>query len=167
LSDRYYWGDVLTELRNSLIKVETAMNAQLHSSTGIWIDQFITAEPRADESGIPGTPATGAQSEMDQQAQQALARRYGLRGQYGARVAETPPTAAPAADAAQPAADGTTTPRKRSPASRSLSARLVSTRSITALTRSSIMASCRNCRAIPCSTRMRPRAIRTSAAKNR
>jgi hypothetical protein len=113
LSDRYYWGDVLTELRNSLIKVETAMNAQLHSSTGIWIDQFITAEPRADESGIPGTPATGAQSEMDQQAQQALARRYGLRGQYGARVAETPPTAAPAADAAQPAADGTTTPRKK------------------------------------------------------
>jgi type IV pilus assembly protein PilM len=113
LNDRYYWGDVLTELRNSLIKVETAMNAQLHASTGIWIDQFITAEPRADESAVPGMMPTMGQSEMDKQAADALARRYGLRGSYGARAAETPPTATPATDAAQPAADGSAPHKKK------------------------------------------------------
>src|SRR5215475_5297386 len=100
LGARYYWGDVLTELRNSLIKVETAMNAQLHASTGIWIDQFITAEPRAEETAIPGMPASYAPAENDAAMREAMARRYGLVGR-GAPRAEMPPTAPPPEAAAQ------------------------------------------------------------------
>jgi len=110
LGDRYYWGDVLTELRNSLIKVETTMNAQLHASAGIWIDQFITAEPRADESAIGMPTMGGAPSESEREMQAAIARRYGL-GPRGMPRAEAPPPPTP--DATQPAADGTTPPKKK------------------------------------------------------
>lgn len=113
LGDRYYWGDVLTELRNTLIKVETTMNAKLNASTGIWIDQFITAEPRADESGVPGMATAAPNIGEDAKYREIMAKRYGLR--YGGPpAAEAPPAAAaPAADATQPAADGSTPKKKK------------------------------------------------------
>jgi type IV pilus assembly protein PilM len=113
LGDRYYWGDVMTELRNSLIKVETTMNAKLNASTGIWIDQFITAEPRAEEGAMAGpTTPGGAPSESEQAYRDQMARRYGLR-MGGRPPAETAPTPAPTPDATQPSPDGSTPAPKK------------------------------------------------------
>src|SRR5580765_5152517 len=43
MSERYYWADVLNELRNVLVKVESGMKTKLRTDTGIWIEQFVTA----------------------------------------------------------------------------------------------------------------------------
>src|SRR6516225_390131 len=48
LGERYYWGDVLSELRGIMIKVEGNMKAKLRTDTGIWIEQFTTAAPRTE-----------------------------------------------------------------------------------------------------------------------
>src|SRR6516164_2422184 len=48
MGERYYWPDVLTELRNIMTKVEGGMKSKLRTDTGIWIEQFMTAAPRAE-----------------------------------------------------------------------------------------------------------------------
>jgi type IV pilus assembly protein PilM len=90
MNDRYYWGDVLKELRGALIKVETGMNTLYHANTGIWIEQFTTAAQIEGIAGAegPATPVNQARTEADM----ALARRYGLMPPPGAAP---PPTPAP------------------------------------------------------------------------
>ena len=99
MKDRYYWADVLTEVRLALIRVEDQTKKKLGTDAGVWVEQMTTAAPRpegeAGEAGgvnpAPGSPPAGAMSE-------AFRRRYGLdRG--GPAPAPSP---APAAE--QPAA---------------------------------------------------------------
>ncbi|MDB6017742.1 MAG: Type pilus assembly protein PilM [Pedosphaera sp.] len=47
IEDRYYWGDVMTELHNVLLQVESETGNSLHTSTGVWIERFIS-DPTAD-----------------------------------------------------------------------------------------------------------------------
>jgi type IV pilus assembly protein PilM len=112
LNDRYYWGNVLGEMRQALMRAEGGLKTQLRTDTGIWIEQFITGNA-TDENAAGGliqgptptaTPArTGPMSEADM----AFQRRYGLAaGGRGAPAApaETPPPA-PAAPDPNAAAD--------------------------------------------------------------
>jgi len=85
MGERYYWADVLTELRGIMVKVEGGMKSKLRTDTGIWIEQFVSAAPRAelDLSGQPAADgaAPAAAPSMDAAraaAQEAFRKRYGL-----------------------------------------------------------------------------------------
>src|SRR4029079_2910953 len=81
VGDRYFWLDVMNELRNVLIKVEAGSKLKFRTDAGVWIEKIITAPdvsgeetPPADPSamGVPGRPMfSGAENE-------AFRRRYGL-----------------------------------------------------------------------------------------
>ena len=67
MSDRYYWADVLSELRQVLIRVEQTTKDKLRTDAGVWIEQLTTAGPRpegappaAAEPAPSGAPADGA-----------------------------------------------------------------------------------------------------------
>ena len=38
--DRYYWADVMTELRQILVRVEGGMKARLRTDVGVWVEQL-------------------------------------------------------------------------------------------------------------------------------
>jgi len=94
LDDRYYWGDVMGELRNVLVKVEGGMKNRFRTETGIWVDEFVTAAQRVEEGAVAGTdvPQSPSQAEMMEKFRQ----RYGLKG--GGRPT-APVPAAPTPDA--------------------------------------------------------------------
>ena len=54
MSDRYYWADVLSELRQVLIRVEQTTKDKLRTDAGVWIEQLTTAGPRPEGEGTPG-----------------------------------------------------------------------------------------------------------------
>lgn len=105
VDERYYWPDVLTELRQVLIRVENGMRAKLRGDTGIWIEQFITAETTqstaVDMTGGGAAPATGATASpfgagMSPEQRALFLRRYGLdrmQGMAGAGAAPATPSA--------------------------------------------------------------------------
>jgi hypothetical protein len=62
MQDRYYWGDVLAELRSALIRAEADIQKKLSAQSpgvqaGIWIEQMTSMS--TDNSGAP-TPDYGA-----------------------------------------------------------------------------------------------------------
>ena len=62
MNERYYWADVLSELRNIMTKVETGMKTKLRTDTGIWIEQFVSAAAARGcglTSANPGEPLAG------------------------------------------------------------------------------------------------------------
>ena len=42
LDDRYYWADVLAELRRVMVRVEVSTKQKLGTDTGVWVEQFTT-----------------------------------------------------------------------------------------------------------------------------
>src|SRR5215475_5308411 len=65
MQDRFYWADVLSELRSILIRAEEKTKANYRTDTGIWIEQLTTANPAAaaDPNAAinnPIQPAPGA-----------------------------------------------------------------------------------------------------------
>ena len=59
LEDRYYWADVLTELRSVLARAEEITKLKLKADAGIWVERFITSPAGSGAFGLgPGT-ATG------------------------------------------------------------------------------------------------------------
>ncbi len=115
LNDRSYWPAVMAELRGALMAVESGMKEKLRADTGIWIENFITAEPRVDTDLAAGgvspvaTPSYGGFA--DPAAAEALARRYGIR-RYGV-PGGAPPPPPPPAETETAAADGSTTTLKK------------------------------------------------------
>jgi type IV pilus assembly protein PilM len=106
MGERYYWADVLTELRGIMAKVEGSMKSKLRTDTGIWIEQFVTAAPRADVdlNAGGGDAAAPAQPSMDAQraaAEEAFRKRYGLI--RSTRPAEPAATETPTLDTGTPA----------------------------------------------------------------
>jgi type IV pilus assembly protein PilM len=113
MGDRFYWADVLTELRRVLIRVEQTTKSKLRTDAGVWIEQLITAAPRPEGEGGPG-PEPGAGPPTSGGMSEAFLQRYGLRGR---RMPGTPPPAAEPTPTATPtegaAPDGTPgSPRK-------------------------------------------------------
>src|SRR5438876_7392918 len=45
IHDRYYWADVLGELRRVLMRVEEGTKGKMRTDAGIWIEQFTTTAP--------------------------------------------------------------------------------------------------------------------------
>src|ERR1035441_6052082 len=107
MGDRYYWADVLTELRRVLIGVEQTTKDKLHTDAGVWIEQLMTAAPRPEGEATPGleaSPSPGARgpTAQDSAAREAFNRRYGLEGRGMAPVALAPVAEPAPADGAAP-----------------------------------------------------------------
>jgi type IV pilus assembly protein PilM len=105
MGDRFYWADVLSELRRVLVSVEQTSKNKLRTDAGVWIEQLITAAPRAEGEGAPGEagPAPGGAGGAGADSSAAMAafrRRYGLEGRGGTPAAPPPPP--PPADGAAP-----------------------------------------------------------------
>ncbi len=102
MGDRYYWADVLSEVRQVLIRVEQTTKNKLRTDAGVWIEQIITAAPKAEGEATPGldpgAPPDGAAREM-------FNRRYGMEGP-GRMPAPPFAAAPPGAAEAPPPADG-------------------------------------------------------------
>jgi type IV pilus assembly protein PilM len=79
LDDRYYWPQVMSELKNVLVKVEDRMKTDLGAYTGVWIENFKTAEPRADSVDVGSTESTSASEYAERmRAMEQMRKRYGL-----------------------------------------------------------------------------------------
>jgi type IV pilus assembly protein PilM len=67
MDDRYYWGDVLTELRAILIRVEEATKAkpEVRAEVGIWIERFVSAPGKNEADGGLMTPPGGELNPFD------------------------------------------------------------------------------------------------------
>ena len=94
---RYYWADVLSELRNVLIRVETGSRNKFRADSGVWVERMVTApEGGEGEAPVEGAPAVERPvgGGMSSDERERFMRRYGLRP-GGA-------PAAPAPDATQP-----------------------------------------------------------------
>jgi type IV pilus assembly protein PilM len=114
MRDRYYWADVLSELRQVLIHVEQTTKNKLRTDADVWIEQLMTAAPRPEGEAAPGLdPNMSPTSPQDAAAREVFNRRYGLEGPGRAPA---PPVAAEQAPAAPPdgAAPGPT-PGQRKP----------------------------------------------------
>ena len=114
MGDRFYWVDVLGELRRLLIQVEQTTKGKLRTDAGVWIEQLLTAAPRAEGDGTPGMDAGAASGapampSMDPMAAQRFRERYcaryGLEGRGGMPGRGVPPPGPPAAEQ-PPAAEG-------------------------------------------------------------
>jgi type IV pilus assembly protein PilM len=105
LDQRFYWADVMSELRGILIKVERDMKIRYRTDTGIWIEQFLTATARPEDLATLGTSpgtvadasASASQNPMDAGA---AARLKDYRERYGLdrRTPPTPSGTAPSGD---------------------------------------------------------------------
>src|SRR6266567_1747938 len=94
INDRYYWADVLGELRRVLIRAEDAMKTKLHTDAGVWIELFTTAAPAPEgEVTAESAPAAAPVGGVSTAEQEAFRRRYGLAMPGAAARAETPQTA--------------------------------------------------------------------------
>jgi type IV pilus assembly protein PilM len=107
MGDRYYWADVLSEVRQALIRVEQTTKANLHTDAGVWIEQFMSGPPRSEaENAAAATPSMPVFDGASAAAAEAFRRRYGLAPQ-GTPAAPPPPAAeAPPAPAGEGAAPG-------------------------------------------------------------
>jgi type IV pilus assembly protein PilM len=57
LDDRYYWGDVFAEVRQILIRVEDITRNKFRTDTGVWVENFNSANPSGELAG--GADANG------------------------------------------------------------------------------------------------------------
>jgi len=127
MEQRYYWADVMSELRNVLAKVEGGMKNRLRiDGAGIWVENFTTADPRSDaelaaaipvdaSASAPAAAPAPAQVSAEEAAAAAAAeaafrRRYGMSSR-GSRA----PAAAAQPDAVATSSDAPGTPAKRKP----------------------------------------------------
>jgi hypothetical protein len=58
MNDRYYWADLLSQIRVVLIRVEQGTKAKLGTDAGVWIEQF-AAPPVTVTEGLPGMQPIG------------------------------------------------------------------------------------------------------------
>jgi type IV pilus assembly protein PilM len=99
LNDRYYWDDVMGELRQVLMRAQSDMDAKLHTYNGIWIDQFITAAQRpAGEETTGGTGAAPTPSPAGSAVETDYMRKYRERYNLVSPGAPEPATRLPAAE---------------------------------------------------------------------
>jgi hypothetical protein len=109
VQDRYYWADVLGELRQVLIRVEMLMKDKLRTETGVWVERFTTAAARADEPAAAADQGTAAPvpNRTSKEFDDAFRKRYGLAPKTEAAA---PAEQAPA-PVAVPTAGGPKKPR--------------------------------------------------------
>jgi type IV pilus assembly protein PilM len=97
MSDRYYWVDVLKEIRQALIRVEAETKSSLGTDAGIWIESLNTFTPGAESmAGDAMTPGALAPSAATLAGAARVRERYGLRMLGGPAATPGAPSAAPA-----------------------------------------------------------------------
>jgi type IV pilus assembly protein PilM len=90
IEDRYYWADVLSGVRQALIRVEQGTKVKLGTDAGVWLEQMTSAAPRPEGEQMGGAGATPVLSAADMAAQEVFRKRYGLdRGAPSAPPAES------------------------------------------------------------------------------
>jgi len=105
MEQRYYWADLMMELRRVFIQVEDATKNRLGADAGVWVERFITANLGARQSswtelGPDAQPAVGQpqpqqQPGWDPQIMEIYRKRYGI--QYPGGPAAPPGGANPEA----------------------------------------------------------------------
>jgi type IV pilus assembly protein PilM len=102
VNNQYYWADVLTQLRNVLIRVETGAKSKFRADAGVWVERMITA-PEGAEGEFPAADATGGgpvgQPTASGQSYEQMAKfraRYGLDRRMAAPEAPAQETPQPA-----------------------------------------------------------------------
>ena len=110
MSERYYWPDVMSELRRIMVKVDGGMKTKLRTDTGIWIESFVTAAPRAD-ADLAGQAGDAANPVQNMAAARAAADEA-FRKRYGLTMRTARPVEAPAPDATT-SVDATGTPARQ------------------------------------------------------
>jgi type IV pilus assembly protein PilM len=163
MDERYYWADVLSELRQALMRAEESRKAELRTDAGIWIERLTTASPRLQEI-VPGADASAGGGEevapvRNLAAEAAFRRRYNLPPVGGAADAGAP-AADPAADPSGGGAPATpaATAKKSKPVSTNevatfnITLRAVSLNSVSPdaniRTASAVLSEIKNCEAV-------------------
>ncbi|EEF61496.1 type IV pilus assembly protein PilM [Pedosphaera parvula] len=124
LGDRFYWGEVLTDMHRTMAQVEGETGASLHTPTGVWIEKMISARMSAEELAATneGAPAVNP-------FDPAVYGGRGARGRMG--LPGQDPTVPPAAEQApaSPTPEGTpaTPAPRRGPKGSSSSTNEIST----------------------------------------
>jgi type IV pilus assembly protein PilM len=81
MDDRYFWADVLSEVRRGLIQVELATRAKLRTDVGVWLEQMTSAAPKPEgeqlDTGAGASPMQGPRG-MEGAAAERFRARYGL-----------------------------------------------------------------------------------------
>ena len=124
MDDRYYWAEILKEMRAALIRAEEVTRRKLGTDTGVWIEQMYSMAPTAGgAAGQPGMMGEGMGMGMGMPGpggpmtpeQAAFAARYGDPGMRRAPVpmaeelAPPPPPPPPDGTVAPAAAAGAST----------------------------------------------------------
>lgn len=102
MGQRYFWADLLKEIRQALVRVEDAGKRRLSGAdVGVWIERFTTGDSRSARLFSPeGMPLMGAEGVlpgaemppgMDMEAMAAFRERYGAEMAMPAPMAEAPP----------------------------------------------------------------------------
>jgi type IV pilus assembly protein PilM len=102
MRDRYYWAEVLGELRQVLIRVEQTTKSKLRTDTGVWIEQLMTAAPRPEGEAAAGFDPAGS-SRMAPLSPEAAAQQQAFLNRYGVEGRRMMPAPVPAEPATAPA----------------------------------------------------------------
>jgi hypothetical protein len=103
IENRYYWADVLSELRLALIRAEQLTRAKFRTETGIWLEDLRTTSQRGEgtDFGFNAGPAPGAVTPPAASGFSSGADNEAFRKRYGLDRSAPPAAAPPAADPAQ------------------------------------------------------------------
>lgn len=108
LNERFYWADVLAEMRQVLIRVEKDIKAKFNTDGGVWIEKMQTVTPRTGEmstdTGAEQTTQASPLTGFDMEARLRFMKRYGLKTMGGVSADASSPS--PSSD---PSVSGATT----------------------------------------------------------
>jgi len=99
-SQRFFWSDLLTELRQVLAATEAIRKAEMNGvDNGVWIEAFSSANPNLQTSGSTGSIDLYEEEEesdpyggMDEETKKLMIERYGLESVGGSAATVTTAT---------------------------------------------------------------------------
>jgi len=109
MEQRYYWADLMMELRRVLMTVEESTKRRLGVDAGVWVERFITANLAARQPSLPeasaesdtaAAPAQQPTTGWNPEIAEYYRRRYGITmpGAPAAPTAPVNPEAPPTPD---------------------------------------------------------------------
>jgi hypothetical protein len=107
VGERFFWVDLLNEVRQALIRSESSLKSRFRTDCGIWVEQlnsFATAPSAGVEVSTPDSSSGGAVvGGLDAEARRRFMARYGIKSMGGGGTepaAGGQPSSDPTADAA-------------------------------------------------------------------
>jgi type IV pilus assembly protein PilM len=99
-AQRFFWADLLTELRQVLANTEAIRKAEMNGvDNGIWIEGFSSANPNLQTAGTTGSIDLYEEEEeddpysgMDEETKRLMIERYGLESVGGSAATTTTTT---------------------------------------------------------------------------